>query len=1072
MNKLYEKLKDADRYKIFSGIVLFLLAALVLQLARITLIHGDEYRKLADSRRVKDIAITAQRGKIRDRNGVVLAGNRPVFAVQLRKDEVKALSSKDRNGSYLLLSRYLEEDGTNYMKSSPILLDSFVYTDIESYRHKGDPQKAVLEALVGSEKLESFLRAAYTKPYDSHYAFRVLDRILGNENFGDAMIARGGKPVYVDSQKTTEFKERYGLPKESYAMADLLQVVRENPVYIQEVLDHPIGRRLAYERIGAEVPGIGLRDYGNEYYDAYIQNKVRLMEISPDVSWTSSAEDDFVSVLIERDAERFLTAKASVTEEAISFLKQEGADIRAAKEKGDVVPIDDKKNPAYGALSELAKDKKRLRKFLRREGMYAAAQDHLIEAGIATGISVAGDAPAYTQLNNAVDLSKRAGLKDSLSSEEIFHARAEKLGINPQLSPYEIADIVNIYDSIGSQGNYAYIPIHYAYEVKDETVAKIEENLNNRAGIHISVEPIRYYPEVNVASHVLGYIGNIAQEKEIKKYIDELGYNRNDLIGKTGMEQVFEERLKGKDGRRTVTVDSSGNTTGVIREEKPVAGKDVRLSIDVHLQKKAEESLATVLQQIRTGEMYQSPWGNFNYLTSKDKGGPYKNAYSGAVVVADVKTGQVLAMANYPSFDPNLFATGISSTAWESLKPKEEKNLLAPRPLYNIATQSAIQPGSIFKMVTASAALEKGLDPEMAIPDGGYVDVDGQIFGCWLWNQSRQVHGNETLAMALRDSCNYYFYSLGLGKDQRRDKDLGIRVKPEEINDMAERFGLGEKTGVEIQIPAEAGGMRPDPEGKGKIIKSLLKRHLDANMDVYLKGDNTDREREKIRDQILAILDAEEKPDRTAVYERLKAIGVDPDAKGRGQKVGLADLIKYTYVDQAHWNTGDTMNVVIGQGSNAYTLSQVTRYMMALANKGTLYPLSLVEEKNPAQEVQKVGMNPRFYDDLKKGMVMVSKSGLNGKLFNEFPVEIAMKTGSAERAGANPYTGETYDAFGWQVAYAPANDPEIAVGVVLFQGGNGANCGPVMQQVMAEYFGLYKDVKDDMLPIETGLDLE
>ena len=115
MNKLYEKLKDADRYKIFSGIVLFLLAALVLQLARITLIHGDEYRKLADSRRVKDIAITAQRGKIRDRNGVVLAGNRPVFAVQLRKDEVKALSSKDRNGSYLLLSRYLEEDGTNYM---------------------------------------------------------------------------------------------------------------------------------------------------------------------------------------------------------------------------------------------------------------------------------------------------------------------------------------------------------------------------------------------------------------------------------------------------------------------------------------------------------------------------------------------------------------------------------------------------------------------------------------------------------------------------------------------------------------------------------------------------------------------------------------------------------------------------------------------------------------------------------------------------------------------------------------------------------------------------------------------
>ncbi len=105
-------------------------------------------------------------------------------------------------------------------------------------------------------------------------------------------------------------------------------------------------------------------------------------------------------------------------------------------------------------------------------------------------------------------------------------------------------------------------------------------------------------------------------------------------------------------------------------------------------------------------------------------------------------------------------------------------------------------------------------------------------------------------------------------------------------------------------------------------------------------------------------------------------------------------------------------------------------------------------------------------------MKLVSTAGLNASLFEDFPVEVAMKTGSAERAGGNPYTKESYDAFAWQVGYAPAEDPEIAVTVVLFQGGNGANCGPVMQQVLAQYFGFYKEIKDETLPTETRLETE
>ena len=117
MRNFWERAKLWDRYKIFTAIIAFLLLALLLQLFRITIFEGREYRKLADERRVKDIPVTAQRGKIRDRNGVVLAGNRPVFAVQIRKDEVDQFDNEKRNRSYLLLSRFLEEDGADYMKT-------------------------------------------------------------------------------------------------------------------------------------------------------------------------------------------------------------------------------------------------------------------------------------------------------------------------------------------------------------------------------------------------------------------------------------------------------------------------------------------------------------------------------------------------------------------------------------------------------------------------------------------------------------------------------------------------------------------------------------------------------------------------------------------------------------------------------------------------------------------------------------------------------------------------------------------------------------------------------------------
>src|SRR5699024_4786963 len=123
--------------------------------------------------------------------------------------------------------------------------------------------------------------------------------------------------------------------------------------------------------------------------------------------------------------------------------------------------------------------------------------------------------------------------------------------------------------------------------------------------------------------------------------------------------------------------------------------------------------------------------------------------------------------------------------------------------------------------LTAFTAMDEGLNPNLKINDGGFVEVNHQIFGCWLWNQRRETHGEVDLSEAIRDSCNYYFYSLGLGKDQKSEKDIGVKVSSKDLAAMSHQFGLGEPTGMEINIPKENTGTLPDPEAKSELLKSL-----------------------------------------------------------------------------------------------------------------------------------------------------------------------------------------------------------------------------------------------------------
>lgn len=437
-------------------------------------------------------------------------------------------------------------------------------------------------------------------------------------------------------------------------------------------------------------------------------------------------------------------------------------------------------------------------------------------------------------------------------------------------------------------------------------------------------------------------------------------------------------------------------------------------------------------------------------------------------------------MANFPSYDPNLFATGISSVDWESLIPLEEKNPLAARPLYNIPFQTAVQPGSIFKMVTALAAMEKGLDPEMTIQDGGYVDVGGSVFGCWLWNQSKQTHGAESLKDAIRDSCNYYFFSLGLGEDQRRGEKLPLQIDEKEIKAMAEKFGLGKKTGMEVSIPAEAKGNLPDPKQKKETMKQLLRNLLNRVLKEASNEVLTEEKQAEATKVLVDLMDKSQAPSRQEVVTLLESFNIDPNHYLKKEKRPLVDYMVSDYYNQANWNLADTMNITIGQGANSYTLAQMTRYAMALANGGKLYPLSLVQEVKdennasslykPKAKGEQIKLNrPDSIHEVTKGMQLAALAGGNDRCYKDFPVEVAIKTGTAERAGVNPYTGESYDSFSWQIGFAPYKDPEIAVAAVLFQGGSGMNCGPILRGVMAEYFGLNKQVVTETLPIENQL---
>ena len=596
------------------------------------------------------------------------------------------------------------------------------------------------------------------------------------------------------------------------------------------------------------------------------------------------------------------------------------------------------------------------------------------------------------------------------SAKEAFKGVRDYYLIDKNLSDENARKILVVRDLIKSQGYTKYKPVTIAKNISEETIATVEEMALELPGISVSNEPVRNYPNGKLAAHILGYLGKIPSTQEAD-YLNntEEKYSKNDMVGLAGVEKTQESKLHGTDGYQKVKVDAVGNITDKLEVVEPISGDTVYLTLDKDLQVVTENALQRAIKAARDGGAYESDYGNV-YVA-----GGEKNAKSGAAIVVDVNSGEVLASASYPSYDPNLFVTGISYDDYQNLQPKNTNDVLAPAPLLNLVTQGVFQPGSTFKMITGMAALEHGLSPEYSINDPGVIWM-GKSYGDAVWNKRRGNHGITNLYKALQESCNIYFYTIGTGENRVGGPDPDVKIGPEQVMEYAKLFGLDEKTGLyeDLGEGGESKGRVPSEEAKIESTKTMLKTYLSKvakNSFTDITKDKNPEEFNKRIEEIANWCNEEKTPGKSEVLKRLEKLKVKED-----DLETLADQIVYTYLNFSKWTVSDAFNLAIGQGENAYTPAQVVRYVSSIANGGTLNQLYVVQ-KSISSDYSEVDIKKtkskkidfKDSDNLKelvKGMKRVVTDGSAKKVLGDLNLPIAAKTGTAEQNTKIPTDNE------------------------------------------------------------------
>ena len=546
--------------------------------------------------------------------------------------------------------------------------------------------------------------------------------------------------------------------------------------------------------------------------------------------------------------------------------------------------------------------------------------------------------------DNARDQKSLATMKDNLGLQQYATADdvMEKLVEDYDLSGFSLSwqrTLGGIHYEMQQQAFSNVNNFIMAENVSEATVATIKEHSLSLPGVEIVETSTRSYEQGTVLPHVLGRVGKITAEKWKVTDADgnttyplrDKGYNMNDIIGISGLESAYEDELRGKDGVETITRDADGVIVDTALTTVPEPGHTVQLTVDSTFQKAVDRALASNIEMI-----------NRTYNVNSTK------AAAGAAVVIDVKNGAVLAAANYPTFDQNLYATQYSEySADPSL------------PLFNRSLQGLYTPGSTFKPAVAVAALDSGL-----------INRYSTVFCNGVYNYYSDYHpkctrhghsGNIDVITAIKWSCNIFFY------------DVGRRLTSEVYDAYAYKLGMGVRTGVEVS------------EALGHLTSKTDSNYIES-LDVQ---------------------------------------------------------------------------AAIGQGNTVVSPVQLATYAATIANRGTRYRTHFVKailDSNTGEVLQEtqpevmdvIEDGGETFDLVQQGMIGVSQTI---PVLASYPYTIACKTGTPQRSEGY-YVGSTYKHYTntMMIAYGPAEDPQIAIGIVVEYGGGGARAGNLVADIFNAWF--------------------
>jgi penicillin-binding protein 2 len=648
-----------------------------------------------------------------------------------------------------------------------------------------------------------------------------------------------------------------------------------------------------------------------------------------------------------------------------------------------------------------------------------------------------------------------------MTAEEIYIYLRDLYQIPNDVDYEEAAKILSIWQEVQLNSYNASVPITIATDVGEQTVAEIEQRSEELSGMSIEESSVRIYPKNDFAAHVIGYLGQTQDEDRLAE-LEEMGYSSSDLVGISGVEYTMEYELSANTSERKGSVTNEVDTKGnIIRELERVEaqnGNSVVLTIDTELQKLTEEALAQNIADIRAEQEATLAENPEKYLAKVDDLDDIELAAYGAAVVMDVDTGEVLALANHSSYDLNLFTGGISDEEYTALKDDESL------PLFNKAISSKAMPGSIFKMVTGLAGLAEGVvTTTETITDLGaytkYTKDPDKAPACWIWNQSRTTHGDEDIVSAIKDSCNYYFFTVA--------DELGIDA----LAEWGEKLGLASKTNIELpsEVTGQIGGQgvlydnTKSLDAQNTSLPKLVVRSLKTLLASYCEQKEIDADDAKLQQ---------------AAERLIELVGTD-DELGHDirvvmrEELGIPETVSYyrrwyaevsSLLSEVTWNPNQTIRSGIGQSVVSVTPIAVARYIAALVNGGQVLDAHVVKsivdgDGNVVESVEPtvvntIEANQEYFDKIKEGMrgVVSAEDGgtaATGFVGFEYLDEIGAKTGTAQISGTNQNID--LENTSWFVAFAPFDDPEIAIVVYIPHGTSGSKSAYTARQILQYY---------------------